>query len=143
MIEELIREGQLVKTIPDAKKAENSIALAKSKIETARAELAASIYDNSVVSAYTAMFHAARAILFRDGFKERGHYAVYAYIKERYGTAIEMKYINELNILRTIRHKVIYGDEDVNAKEILEAEAEDAISMANGFVEAVMKMLAR
>ncbi|NYZ73989.1 HEPN domain-containing protein [Candidatus Micrarchaeota archaeon] len=141
MIEELIREGQLVKTAPDTRKAENSIVLAKSKIETARAELAAGIYDNSLVSAYTAMFHAARAILFKDGFKERGHYAVYSYIKERYGTAIEMKYLNELNVLRTIRHKVIYGDEDANAKEVRQAEAEDAIAMASGFVGAVRKIL--
>jgi len=42
------------------------------------------MYDLSVVSIYTSMFHAARAILFRDGIKERSHICVISYIKNHY-----------------------------------------------------------
>jgi uncharacterized protein (UPF0332 family) len=141
MIEDLLRDGHIVKTAPDGGKAEKSVNLAVRKIEKAEEEFSAGIYDNALVSAYTAMFHSARALLFRDGFKERNHYALYEYIREAYRGKIETKYVNELNILRTIRHKVIYGDEDVNAKEVQEAEARDAIDMAAAFVESVKKML--
>lgn len=141
MIEDLLVDGHIVKTTPDPGKAEKSVNLAERKIEKAEEEFGAGIYDNALVSAYTAMFHSARALLFRDGFKERNHYSLYEYIREAYRGKIETKYINELNILRTIRHKVIYGDEDVNAKEVQGAEARDAIDMAAAFVESVKKML--
>ncbi len=141
MIEDLLKDGNLVKTAPDSKKAEKSLMLAENKIKKAKEELDAGIYDNALVSAYTAMFHTTRALLFRDGFKERNHYVLYEYMREAYRGKIETKYINELNILRTLRHKVIYGDEDVNAKEIQQAEARDAIDVAAAFRASVKKML--
>ena len=141
MIETLIRSGQLIKTAPDLKKAEKSLALAENKLENAKEEIDAGIYDNALVSAYTAMFHTARALLFKDGFKERNHYVLYEYLKEKYKDKVGMKYINELNILRTMRHKIIYGDEGVNIKEIKEAEAQDAIEVARGFLDSVSKII--
>ncbi|MBU0532568.1 HEPN domain-containing protein [Candidatus Micrarchaeota archaeon] len=141
MIEDLIREGQLIKTRPDLKKAEKSIILAENKIEKAKVELGVEIYDNAVVSAYTAMFHTARALLFKDGFKERNHYVVCEYLRERYRNTVEMKYINELNVLRTTRHKIIYGDDETNIKEIQRAEAESAIKTAEGFLVFIRKLI--
>lgn len=141
MIEELIRNGQLIKTAQDSKKAIKSLELAGRNIEKARCEAEAGIHDSALVSAYTAMFHTARAILFKDGYKERGHYALYTYLREKHGADIEMKYVTELNVLRTIRHKVIYGDEDVNAKDVQGAEAESAIAAAKEFLAAVRKYL--
>ena len=143
MIEEMIKDGYLIRTSPDARKAEKSLELAKNKIAKAKAELNADITDNAIVSAYTSMFHSARALLFLDGFKERNHYAVCQFLREKYQKRIEMKYITELNVLRTIRHKVIYGDEDTNIKEVQESEAESAIKMAEGFLKSVGRIVRR
>jgi len=140
-MDDLVREGHLVKTAPNLKKAEKSLLLAKDKIDKALEEFDAEIYDNALVSAYTSMFHSARALLFKDGFKERNHYAVCEYLRKKYRNTIEMKYINELNILRTIRHKVIYGDEETNIKEIQSEEARAAIDMATGFLASVKKLI--
>jgi len=30
-----------------------------------------------ILAAYTAMFHAARAVLYKDGIQEKSHYATY------------------------------------------------------------------
>ncbi|MFH1393938.1 MAG: HEPN domain-containing protein [Candidatus Micrarchaeota archaeon] len=141
MIDGLVREGNLVKTRPDSGKAIKSLDLAKNKISKAETEYGAGIFDNAVVSAYTSMFHAARALLFRDGFKEKNHYAVCRYLKEAYGNRIEKKYVTELNTLRTIRHKVIYGDENIDIKEVQMSEAESSIEMARGFLESVKKII--
>jgi uncharacterized protein (UPF0332 family) len=132
-------EGQ--KTKPDIQKAEKSLHLAQSKIEKAKEELEAEIFDNALVSAYTSMFHTARALLFKDGYKERNHYSVCEYLRQEYRNKVEKGYINELNTLRTIRHKVIYGDEEINIKEIQQAEAENAINAARGFLDAVKKLI--
>jgi uncharacterized protein (UPF0332 family) len=62
-----------------------SLELSKGNIEDAVENL--SIHRSRVVaiSSYTAMFHAARAILFRDGFiKERSHECIPVYLKEKY-----------------------------------------------------------
>ena len=88
------------------------------------------------------MFHSARALLFRDGFKERSHYCIYIYISEKYAGRIGMKYLNELNSMRMIRHKVMYGDEEeVRIREVEETEAESSIKIAKGFLAEIKKLL--
>lgn len=141
MIEDLIKKGNLVKTVPDLQKAQKSLILAEDKIEKAKQELDAEIFDSSLISSYTAMFHTARAFLFKDGYKERNHYAVYEYLRETRSDKIEQKYINELNILRTIRHRVIYGDENVDIREIQYEEAHTAIKMAEAFLKEARKLI--
>jgi len=141
MIENLLEEGQLMRITPNIEKTKKSLQLAKNKLEKAKEEYNAQIFDSALISAYTSMFHSARALLFKDGFKERTHYAVYQYIREEYRDKISIKYINELNILRTIRHKVIYGDEKIEGKEIQEAEAKDAIKVGKEFLDIVGKLL--
>jgi len=141
MIEDLIKKGLLTKTPPDEKKAEKSIELAENRVEKAGEEIQAELFDDALVSAYTSMFHSSRALLFRDGYKERSHYALCEYIREKYSGKLEARFINELNILRTIRHKVIYGDEDLNSKEVQEAEAKEAMKLAESYLQAVKKLL--
>lgn len=46
-----------------------------------------------------------------------------------------------MNNLRTIRHKIIYGDDEVNIREIQETEAHSAIKIAEGLLEAVKKLI--
>ncbi len=141
MIEDLIKKGLLTKTLPDVKKAEKSIELAENRIEKAQEEIAVELFDDALISAYTSMFHASRALLFVDGYKERSHYALCEYIREKYSGKLEARFINELNVLRTIRHKVIYGDEDLNSKEVQETEAEQATKLAESYLQAVKKLI--
>lgn len=141
MNNDLIINGHIIQTLPDITKAENSLKLAESKIKHAKEEFDNRFYDDAFVSTYTAMFHCARALLFRDGFKERNHYALYEYLQTNYPHKIEKRYINDLNNFRSIRHKVIYGDENVNIREIQETEADSAIKIAKGFLEVVKKLI--
>ena len=141
MIDTLIEKGYIIKLSPDIKKSENSIRLAENSIGRAQVEFDADIYDGAFLSAYTAMFHCARSLLFKDGFKEKNHYALYAYLSLAYVGKIDKKYINELNNFRTIRHKIIYGDEEVHIREVQETEAHSAINIAAGFLESVKKLI--
>jgi uncharacterized protein (UPF0332 family) len=85
------------------------------------------------------MFHSARALLFKDGYKERSHYAVYVYISEKYSNKIERAYINELNSMRLQRHELMYGFK--KSQETQEVEAESAINVAKGFLESIKKII--
>lgn len=139
---ECIEKGLIRKIQPSSEKALNSIELAKHKLELAQSEFDAGIYEGALISAYSIMFHAARTLLFKDGYKESSHYALYIFIKEKYGAKIEMHYINELNTLRLTRHAVLYGNpDDITPREVQEVEAENAIKTASGFLETVKKLL--
>lgn len=141
-LESCFERGQLRKIKPDVKKAQNSIRIAQAKLETAKKQLTAEIFDGAFITAYTIMFHVARALLFKDGYKERSHYCLYRYIAERYKYKLEAKYINELNSLRLIRHSVLYGDEEnLTIREVQQSEAESSIKTAEGFLQAVKKIL--
>lgn len=93
------------------------------------------MYDLAIVSVYTAMFHAARAILYRDGIKERGHVCLIQYIKKEYPEL--NNYAKILDNYRRNRHIMLYGI-DV---EMMVEDATIGIDLAKEFIEAVKKEL--
>lgn len=137
-LKECIDEGLLVKIKPDNEKAKASLEMAEHKLGLAEKEFGYAIYESSVISAYAAMFHSARALLFRDGYKERSHYAIYVYLSEKYSNKIERKYLVELDSLRLHRHDLMYGTKKA---EIKKDEAGSAISLAREFLNSVKKMI--
>ncbi|MCX6768997.1 MAG: HEPN domain-containing protein [Candidatus Micrarchaeota archaeon] len=140
--QDCIRKGLIRKMPPDLQKAQNSIRIAEMKLSSAKEQSKAGFHESAFITAYTSMFHSARALLSRDGFKERSHYCIYIYISEKYAGRIGMKYLNELNSMRMIRHKVMYGDEEeVRIREVEETEAESSIRIAEGFLGEVKKLL--
>lgn len=133
-------EKGLLKKIPiDLQKASNSLSIAAKKLEDAKTASDAHLFDLSLIASYTVMFHASRALLFKDGIKERSHYCVCLYIKEKYRGLIEEKYLHELDVLRDQRHRTLYGDEDVILKEVQETECQNALLLCEGFLKTVKK----
>ncbi len=138
-IEQCLEQGLLVKSKPEPDKAKSSIEMAQHKLKLAATEFGHTLYESAIISAYTSMFHSGRAILFRDGFKERSHFAVYVYINEKYGSKIERKYLSELNSLRLQRHDLMYGLE--KNIEVQESDANTTIKIAEGFLQVIQKIL--
>ncbi|MBI5046457.1 HEPN domain-containing protein [Candidatus Micrarchaeota archaeon] len=134
-------KGQLKKSPSDIGKAKSSLKIAENKLNAASIQIENSLYDWAFIAAYTSMFHSARALLFKDGIKERSHFCLFLYVKETYRGKIEAKYLHELDILREQRHAIFYGDEDVHVKEVRKVEAESAVSTARGFLEVVKKLI--
>ncbi|MFH1544904.1 MAG: HEPN domain-containing protein [archaeon] len=138
-IEECIEQGLLVESKPDLEKAESSVEMAQHKLEIAETEFKYKLFESAIISAYASMFHSARALLFRDGFKERSHFAVYVYVSEKYSSKIERKYLSELNFLRLQRHELMYGlGKHIKLQK---SEADTTIKIANGFLQAIKKIL--
>lgn len=137
-IRECLENGILKKDKPSLEKAKRSIDIALSKLEKARQLLKLCILDMAQINCYSAMFHSARAILFKDGFKERSHYAVYVYLKEKYSDKIEQKFLNELNVLRLDRHEIFYGldEPELDKKELIKT-----IQVVEEFIKTVKKIL--
>ncbi len=133
-VKECFEKGLLKKDIASKEKAIKSIEKAKHKLGIAKRTFDVKIYEETIVNGYAAMFHAGRALLFKDGVKEKSHYGLYVYIRERYKDKLEHRFINELNALRLERHDLLYGLEKIEVKEV---EAEDIVKIAGDFIKAV------
>ena len=136
-IRDCLEKGMLKETRPDGEKAKLALKIAEKNLEDAKAQVKGGLYRWAFIAAYTSMFHAGRAILYRDGIKERSHFCIYIYLKEKYSQRIEAKYFNELNVLREQKHRTMYGDEEVRLREIEKEEVENAVETAEGFLEVV------
>jgi uncharacterized protein (UPF0332 family) len=81
---ECFQKGLLKRISPDMDNADRSIKLSMENIGDAVENLSIHRYRVVAILSYTAMFHAARSILFKDGVKERSHECIPIYIKEKY-----------------------------------------------------------
>jgi len=130
-LEDCFQRGLLKRTFPDMGNALRSLELSGSNIEDAAETLAIRRYRVVIVSSYTAMFHAARAMLFKDGVKERSHECLVRYLKESH-PELE-RFVNSLDSYRRFRHNAIYGlDFGLD-----EAEAQAALDSAKEFLEKI------
>ncbi len=119
-------------------KSRKALEMADLKIARARELFESGFYEESIVSSYTSMFHAARALLFRDGIIERSHACVIAYLSEHYRKSLGHHLINWLNTYRLERHESFYG---MDTLEVDESEVNDALKKAEKFLESVRSII--
>ena len=127
----------LRKIKPDKTKSKKSLELAESRFVRAKETLKLNIFDFVILESYMSMFHAARALLYKDGIQEKGHYAISIYLKEKYSNKIPFPVINFLEIHRTERHEAMYGLEYQPEKK----DAELALQDAEIFIKEIKKIL--
>lgn len=127
-IDDCFRKG-LRRTEPNIDNAKRSILTAQRHLKDAEATFGIRAYSSTIICSYEAMFHAARAILFKDGVKEHSHVCIPVYLKDAY-PELE-SFANVLDTYRIYREKVAYGL-DI---EVMENEARGAIENAGEFVK--------
>lgn len=137
-LKECLAQGLLKKDLPSSEKALRSLEVAAEKLEKAEQLFSLKVMDMALVNAYSSMFHASRALLFKDGYKERSHYALYVYLQEKYGHKIELRFLNQLNVLRLERHEIFYG---LEAAEPKEREVEQTIQSVKEFLARIKNLL--
>lgn len=138
-IEECWKKGLIKKIKPVKWLIEKSVQAAIKRLEDAKQSLKAGIYNGAIFFAYMSMFHAAKAILFKDGVREKSHKCVVLYLEENYGKkgTIPRNLIHALDSYRIERHEIVYGFEFIATKEDAEASIDDA----KDFLEVVKKIV--
>jgi len=128
----------LRKTTPDKLKMKKALEMAELKRERSEGLFGNEFYEESIVSSYTSMFQAARALLFNDGIIEKSHACVVAYLKDNYAQTLGQDRINWLDTYRLERHESFYGLE----KSIVDkGEAEDALVKSEKFLFSVNQIV--
>lgn len=136
-IEDCFKFRLLRKIKPDKDKSSKSLEIAEKSLIKAKDSLKLKIFDFVILKSYMAMFHASRALLYKEGIQEKSHFAVSVYLKEKYSNKIPLPVINLLEIHRTERHEAMYGLE----YEPEEKDAELALKDAEVFVNEIKKIL--
>lgn len=65
---------------------------------------------------YQGFFHMIKALLYKDGVKERSHYCTILYVKETYGKSLESE-ISIMEVLKDLRNQSQYGIESPSLDE--------------------------
>ncbi len=138
-VEDCFKEGLLKKIPPNKKFAEQSMKQAEHFLGEAEELIEKGIKDMAFIALYNASFHAARAVLFRDGVKERSHYCVSKYLEEKYAEKeiITMQHAIILDSLREKRNDIQYS---LNPPDLEEDLAEICNQVA-GFIERIKQIL--
>ena len=107
---------------PDIEKAKISLKVSENKLEKCKQAMEKGLNEAAIIFAYSSMFHAARALLYKDGVIEKSHKCLVLYVQKIYAEKgiLEQKLCNALDELRTERHEKFYGleIEDVPKEEV-------------------------
>lgn len=136
--EDCLKKGLLKKDVVDSRRASKSLLIAEHKLSLANKLFKLAVHEEVITASYASMFHAARAILFHDGYVEKSHFALFVYLRDNYSGKIESRFITELNNLRLERHDINYGLE----KPVVDPDDCKAIlGVAKDFINAVRGLL--
>lgn len=132
-------KGLLEKTTPSTDLARKSLRQAKFFLEEGVDLVKQGKKEMSVIALYNSFFHAARALLFKDGVKERSHYCVARYVEDAYvkRKLVGKKFLDYLDSLRELRHDAQYAVETTAVDEDLRK----ASSVCRDFIELVEKLV--
>ncbi len=136
-VEDCFTYRLLRKIPPDKEKSKRSIELAEQCLAQGEQAVKIGISRYVILETYMAMFHASRALLYKDGVQEKSHYAIFVYLKGKYAGILPLSVISLLNIHRVQRHDAMYGLEFEPTKE----DATVALRDAHLFVAEIKKCL--
>ena len=137
-VNDCFKRRLLRKVKPDLLKVQKALEMSERKIERAKELFVNRFYEESIVSSYTSMFQAARALLFKDGIIEKSHVCVIAYLREHYANSLGHDRISWLDTYRLERHESFYG---LDPSELDKQEAKDAINKSEKFFSSIKNIV--
>ena len=87
--DDCIKKGKLKKSAIDGSVFSRTLKMAKEDLESAESSLNHGDWAWSIIQSYSAMLNISRAILFRDGYVEKSHYCVVAYLRHNHFDDLE------------------------------------------------------
>ena len=137
-IDECFERGLLRKVEPSRIKSPQSLRLAADWLREAEANFEAEAYRSALSSAYLAVFHSARAVLFRDGVREKSHYCIGLYLQ----TYVENDCLEEewpmlFDRIRSVRHADQYSFQAKPTEE----EVISGLHLAESFINRMELLL--
>lgn len=104
-----MEERKLTRIKIDRKLVLKEIHGAISDLEEAEDSLSRKKFKWATIQGYYSMFHAARALLYSKGFREKSHYALLVALRELFGNQLEAESIRNFGEAMSLREEADYG----------------------------------
>lgn len=130
--DDCLQKGRIVR-FPAAKKlAFKERDVAREDLKTSQQSLKQKNYKWATVQAYYAMFHAARTLLYYQGYREKSHYCLILAMKAFYVSkgVLEMRLVESLQIAKALREGADYENTfDPESATALVAQAQEFVQV--------------
>lgn len=138
-LDDCFKKRLLIKTRPEKDLALKSLNQAEFFLNEAKELLKLAKERMAIISLYNAYFHTARALLFKDGVKERSHFCIARYIEEIYvkKRRLDPRYVAALDMTRDWRQEIQYSVEQVT----ITIDLQRMIKTCQKFLDDVSKLL--
>ncbi len=114
---------------------QNQVEIAQRYIEKAERICERELFDISFLTAYISLFHSARALLYKKGYKERSHFCLFEFVKNEFADDTQLHRLAEISQqYRESRHMIQY-----EGALCSEDSAKEAIRDAKNFLKAAQK----
>ena len=109
--ERCIQERRLIKIKPSKEMIHKELTSAEYDLERARHSLHEEDCKWTVVQSYYAMFHAAKALVLKKGFREKSHFCLIVALRELYRNdeTFSEEMIDNFELCMHLRHEADYG----------------------------------
>jgi uncharacterized protein (UPF0332 family) len=132
-----VSEGLLRQIAPSKRQAEEQMKKAGALLSEAKTALKSDSPNSALIGGYSAMLDAARAVLFRDGWRERSHACVAGYLKAKYGKELGSATIDLFDEYRDKRHRTMYSGDYYPSME----EAKRVVKFADEFLQKIAALM--
>jgi len=135
--ERCIKERHLLKIKPTSEMIEKEITSAEYDLERSKESMNDKDYKWASVQAYYSMFHAAKALVLKKGYRGKSHYCLIIAIREFYvkDGRMDSELADTLELCMHLRHDADYG------LIYYQESAEAAIRYAKHFLSVAKKLL--
>ena len=135
--DECFEEKQLRKAYVAEDEIKNQIRIAEDYLKKAEIILGKETYDISFLTAYISIFHSARALLYKKGYRERSHFCLFEFIINEFRGNNEVVRLGEVGQnYRETRRMIQY-----EGSLCSEDAAREAINDAKKFLIEVKKIV--
>jgi len=137
-LDECYERGLLRKVAPSNEKAMQSLAQAREWVNEAEYDCDAGAVRSALMAAYMGYFHAARAVLIRDGIREKSHYCIGVYLESyREAGLLEDEWVLQFDHMRGLRQDDQYS---LDARPAIE-EVRQSVADAQKFIGRMDRLL--
>ena len=132
-----LKERRLIKIKPSNEMVQKEVDSAEYDIERARNSLDEEDFKWAAVQSYYSMFHAAKALVLKKGYREKSHFCLIIALRELYvkEDKLNAEIVENLELCMSLRHEADYG------LTYRQESAETAIKYAEDFLNNTLKLI--
>lgn len=133
--EDCLKRRKIVRFPSANKLAGKELDIARTDLATSRQSLKQKNHKWATIQAYYTMFHAARALLYHKGYREKSHYCLIFAMRAFYVSEgiLEMRLVESLQAAKAMREGADYENTfDAKSAKALVEQAEEFLKVAKG-----------